>query len=318
MVTTNSRSQRGILTRFLAWVDSDQGFMTFCLVPVIAFLGVVTVSPSIVAMIDSLRELSLTVISNRGEFVGLDHYRYLLGSDDKFYKALLHTGVFVIIVVPIQFVFGLSIALWLEKLEFGRRLLLTIIMIPTMTAPVVVGMIWRFLLMPSFGVITSYLNDFGFFLETTIFSDSTSAFIALMVIDTWEWTPFIVLILLAGLTSMPRAPMEAATLDGASNWRIIWHVKIPLLRPLIIVALLLRTIEATKVFDIVFVLTGGGPGNATEMISTFAFRTNFIVWNLGYGAAICMVLVFISLVVAAFFYKIFTLQETKNARLGAE
>ena len=172
--------------------------------------------------------------------------------------------------------------------------------------------------MPSFGVITSYLNDFGFFLETTIFSDSTSAFIALMVIDTWEWTPFIVLILLAGLTSMPRAPMEAATLDGASNWRIIWHVKIPLLRPLIIVALLLRTIEATKVFDIVFVLTGGGPGNATEMISTFAFRTNFIVWNLGYGAAICMVLVFISLVVAAFFYKIFTLQETKNARLGAE
>jgi len=292
--------------------------MAFCLVPVLAFLSIVTVAPSIVATIDSLRELSLTVITNRGEFVGLDHFRNLLGDDSKFFKAILHTGVFVVIVVPIQFVLGLAIALWLENVVRGRRLLLTIIMIPTMTAPVVVGMIWRFLLMPSFGVITFYLKELGFFRDTTIFSDGFTAFVALMVIDTWEWTPFIVLILLAGLTSMPRSPMEAAILDGASKWRIIWHVKIPLLRPLIIVALLLRTIEATKVFDIVYVLTGGGPGNATEMISTFAFRTNFITWNLGYGAAICLVLVFMSLVVAALFYKLLTLQESKNARLVAE
>lgn len=292
--------------------------MAFSILPVLAFLAIVTVAPSIVALIDSLRELSLTVVGNRGEFVGLDHYRYLLGSDDKFYKALLHTAIFVIVVVPFQFICGLAIALWFERLAYGRRLLLTIIMIPTMTAPVVVGMIWRFLLMPSFGVITSYLRDLGFFRETTIFSDGTTAFFALMVIDTWEWTPFIVLILLAGLTAMPRAPMEAATLDGASNWRIIWHVKIPLLRPLIIVALLLRTIEATKVFDIVYVLTGGGPGNATEMISTFAFRTNFITWNLGYGAAICLVLVFMSLVLAALFYKLLKLQETKHVRAEAE
>ena len=94
--------------------------------------------------------------------------------------------------------------------------------------------------------------------------------------------------------------------------------KYPLLRPLIIVALLLRTIEATKVFDIVYVLTGGGPGNATEMISTFAFRTNFITWNLGYGAAICLVLVFMSLVLAALFYKLLKLQETKHVRAEAE
>ena len=258
-VGTDHTSRYGMLARCLDWIRSDRGFMACCIFPILCFLGMVTVAPTIVATIDSLRELSLIVVGGRGEFVGLDHYRELLSGDDKFYTAVLHTAVFAIVVVPIQFVCGLAIALWLEKLAFGRRLLLTIIMIPTMTAPVVVGMIWRFLLMPSFGVITAYLNDLGFFLETTIFSDATTAFVALMVIDTWEWTPFIVLILLAGLTAMPRAPMEAATLDGASNWRIIWHVKLPLLRPLIIVALLLRTIEATKVFDIVYVLTGGGP-----------------------------------------------------------
>ena len=107
--------------------------MAFSILPVLAFLAIVTVAPSIVALIDSLRELSLTVVGNRGEFVGLDHYRYLLGSDDKFYKALLHTAIFVIVVVPFQFICGLAIALWFERLAYGRRLLLTIIMIPTMT-----------------------------------------------------------------------------------------------------------------------------------------------------------------------------------------
>jgi multiple sugar transport system permease protein len=314
----DARREMGMLERFYAWICSERGFIAFCILPIVSFLAVVTVAPSIVAMIDSLRELSLIIIGKRGEFVGLDHYRNLLGDDQKFFTAIAQTGIFVIVVVPIQFVLGLAIALWLEKITYGRRILLTLIMIPTMTAPVVVGMIWRFLLMPSIGVITSYLNQFGFFVETTIFSEGFSAFVALMVIDTWEWTPFIVLILLAGLTGMPQSPMEAAALDGASAWRIIWHVKIPLLRPLIVVALLLRTIEATKVFDIVYVLTGGGPGNATEMISTFAFRTNFISWNLGYGAAICLVLVFMSLIVAAAFYKLVTIQEKKNAHSGGD
>ena len=271
--------------------------------PVLAFLIVVAVAPTTVAIIDSLRELSLTVFTKRGVFIGLDNYRELIGTDEKFYTANLHTLLFIAVVVPAEFVFGLAIALWINREFAGRRLLLTIIMIPTMIAPVVVGMIWRFLLMPTFGVVTVYLNRLGFFNETSIFSDSVTA-----------WTPFVMLILLAGLSAMPKEPIEAATVDGASRWQVFWHVELPLLKPLIIIALLLRTIDASKIFDTIYVLTGGGPGNATEVITTFAYRTSFIRWDLGYGASICLVLAFISLVVAAFFYKVVSRQSVAESR----
>jgi multiple sugar transport system permease protein len=114
------------------------------------------------------------------------------------------------------------------------------------------------------------------------------------------------LILLAGLSATPREPIEAATMDGASRAQILWYVQLPLLKPLIIIALLLRPIDASKIFDTVYVLTGGGPGDSTEIITTFAHRTSFMTWNLGYGAAICLVLSFASLLLAAMFYKIVT------------
>ena len=106
-----------------------------------------------------------------------------------------------------------------------------------------------------------------------------------------------------GLSALPQAPIEAATIDGASRWQIFRHIQLPMLFPLIVVAVMLRGIDASKVFDTIYVLTGGGPGNATEVISTFAYRTNFIRWDLGYGAAVCLVLAFASLVVAALFFK---------------
>jgi multiple sugar transport system permease protein len=282
--------------------------------PVLAFLIIVAVAPTTVAIIDRLRELSLTAFTKRGAFIGLDNYRELIGNDDKFYTAILHNLIFIAVVVPIEFVFGLAIALWINREFAGRRLLLTIIMIPTMIAPVVVGMIWRFFLMPSFGVITVYLNRLGFFNETSIFSDPFTAFAALMIIDIWEWTPFVMLIMLAGLSAMPKEPFEAAIVDGASRWQILRHVELPMLRPLIVIALLLRTIDASKIFDTIYVLTGGGPGNATEVITTFAYRTSFVKWDLGYGASICLVLAFVSLMVAAFFYKIVSQQSVGESR----
>jgi multiple sugar transport system permease protein len=295
-------------------LGTEKTFVWVCMVPVLVFLIVVAIAPTTAAVIDSFRELSLTVFTKRGEFVGLDNYRELVGGDASFYTAVWHTAVFMAVVVPIEFVLGLSIALWINREFAGRRLVLTIIMIPTMIAPVVVGMIWRFFLMPSFGVLTVYMNRIGWFEETSIFSGPVTAFGALMIIDIWEWTPFIMLILLAGLTAMPKAPIEAATLDGASRWQVLWHVELPLLKPLIIIALMLRTIDASKIFDTVYVLTGGGPGDATEVISSFAYRTNFLKWDLGYGAAVCLVLAFVSLVVAGLFYKIVSGQSAAKVK----
>ena len=286
------------------YLNSERAFLWVCLVPVLVFLAIVAVAPTTAAIIDSFRELSLVSFGARGEFIGFDNYKELLSSDKKFYTAVWHTCLFVVVVVPIEFCGGLAIALWINREFRGRRLILTLIMIPTVIAPVVVGLIWYLIFLPTFGLFTQGLNNLGLFRDTGVFSTPVSALAVLMLIDIWEWTPFVTLILLAGLTAMPKAPIEAATIDGASRRQILWYVQIPLLRPLIVIALLLRSIDASKIFDTVYVLTGGGPGDSTEMVTTFAHRTSFMTWNLGYGAAICLVLAFASLVMAAIFYRI--------------
>ena len=286
------------------YLNSERAFLWVCLVPVLVFLAIVAVAPTTAAIIDSFRELSLVSFGARGEFIGFDNYKELLSSDKKFYTAVWHTCLFVVVVVPIEFCGGLAIALWINREFRGRRLILTLIMIPTVIAPVVVGLIWHLIFLPTFGLFTQGLNNLGLFRDTGVFSTPESALAVLMLIDIWEWTPFVTLILLAGLTAMPKAPIEAATIDGASRRQILWYVQIPLLRPLIVIALLLRSIDASKIFDTVYVLTGGGPGDSTEMVTTFAHRTSFMTWNLGYGAAICLVLAFASLVMAAIFYRI--------------
>ena len=285
-------------------LNSERAFLWVCLVPVLVFLAIVAVAPTTAAIIDSFRELSLVSFGARGEFIGFDNYKELLSSDKKFYTAVWHTCLFVVVVVPIEFCGGLAIALWINREFRGRRLILTLIMIPTVIAPIVVGLIWYLFFLPTFGLFTQGLNDLGLFRDTGVFSTPESALAVLMLIDIWEWTPFVMLILLAGLSAMPKAPIEAATLDGASRRQILWYVQIPLLRPLIVIALLLRSIDASKIFDTVYVLTGGGPGDSTEMVTTFAHRTSFMTWNLGYGAAICLVLAFASLVMAAVFYRV--------------
>ena len=285
-------------------LNSERAFLWVCLVPVLVFLAIVAVAPTTAAIIDSFRELSLLSFGARGEFIGFENYRELLSSDKKFLTAVWHTCLFVIVVVPIEFCGGLAIALWINREFRGRRLVLTLVMIPTVIAPIVVGLIWYLFFLPTFGLFTQGLNDLGLFRDTGVFSTPESALAVLMLIDIWEWTPFVMLILLAGLSAMPKAPIEAATLDGASRRQILWYVQIPLLRPLIVIALLLRSIDASKIFDTVYVLTGGGPGDSTEMVTTFAHRTSFMTWNLGYGAAICLVLAFASLVMAAIFYRV--------------
>jgi multiple sugar transport system permease protein len=271
--------------------------------PAIVFLILANIAPATVAFVDSLTALSLTESSKHGQFIGLDNYRNLLGNDEKFSAAALRTVLFVLIVVPIEFALGLAIALRVNREFRYKRLIITILMLPTMIAPVVVGMMWRYLLMPSFGLLTYYLQQMGFLSETTVFSNPVTAFTALIIIDIWEWTPFMMLIMLAGLTALPQEPVEAAYMDGATPAQMLWHVQLPMLKPLIVIAFMFRSIDASKIFDSIYVLTGGGPGDATESVTTFAYRTTFVRWDLGYGAAICLCLSFFSLLIAAAFYK---------------
>ncbi|MFT3732930.1 MAG: sugar ABC transporter permease [Hyphomicrobium sp.] len=278
-------------------------FILFCMVPVVLFLTITSLVPSVMAIADSLTDWRLTSFGSHDIFVGLSNYRRLLGDDPQFWSAVIRTLVFVVIVVPAELALGMAIALFLAREFKGRRLVLTLLMIPTMIAPVVVAMTWRFMLMPSFGLFTYVLNTFGLFNNTSVFSGEISAFAAIMLIDIWEWTPFMMLILLSGLNALPQEPVEAAELDGATRAQIFFHVQLPMLKPLIVIAVLFRTIDASKVFDTIYVLTGGGPGaNATESLTLFAQKTIFGTWQLGYGAAVCQVLAFLSIVAAALFY----------------
>jgi len=278
--------------------------MIICIVPVIVFLFFVSLLPAVIALVDSFRNMSLTEVFDHGKFIGLDNYRSTLSSGSSLYNSLWLTFVFVIIAVPLEFALGLALAIILNREFFGRRAWITILLIPTMIAPVVVGMIWRFMLMPSFGFLTYFLNELGLFKSVPLFSSPATAFATLIMVDVWEWTPFMMLFMLAGLFSMPQEPIEAAHIDGASRWQIFRHIQLPLLRPMIILAVMFRTIDASKTFDIVHVLTGGGPGNSTELMSIFAFRTSFVAWDLGVGAAVCLLIAFFSLLIASIFYKV--------------
>ena len=190
-------------------------FMWVCIAPLLAFLILVSIVPSILALTDSLRELSLTAFTKRGEFIGLENYRDLLKNDPAFFAAIWRTLMFVAVVVPLEFAFGLFIALYINFEFRYRRLIVTALMLPTMVAPVVVGMMWRYLLMPSFGLLTYYMQQIGFPADTSVFSSGVTAYAALMFIDVWEWTPFMMLIMTAGLAAIPQEPIEAARLDGA-------------------------------------------------------------------------------------------------------
>ncbi|MFV0296057.1 MAG: carbohydrate ABC transporter permease, partial [Hyphomicrobiaceae bacterium] len=279
---------------------TQRNFILFCVIPLLLFLTLTSVIPGIIALADSMTNWNLTAFGSHDKFVGLQNYRDLLGHDMQFWCALGRTALFVLIVVPCELVLGLLIALYLLDDFPARRLVLTLIMLPTMIAPVVVAMTWRFLMMPTFGLFTYYLAKFGLVTDGSVFSHEISAMVALMVIDIWEWTPFMMLILLSGLSAMPTDPIEAAQMDGASPLQILFHVQLPLLRPLIIVAVLFRSIDASKIFDTIYVLTGGGPGaSATESITLFAQKTTFVTWRLGYGAAVCQVLVLFSVIAAA-------------------
>ncbi len=288
--------------------------MVICIAPVILFLVLVTLVPLVIALTDSLKNLSLTDILQNGEFIGLDNFRTALASGSGIYNSLWLTLVFVAVVVPVELVLGIAVAVFLNRQFRSRRFWITILLIPTMIAPVVVGMIWRFMLMPSFGVATSFFNSVGLFQSVPVLSDSTTALLALMIVDIWEWFPFMMLFALAGLFSMPQEPIEAAYIDGASRWQIFRHIELPLLRPMIILSVMFRAIDASKTFDIVHVLTGGGPGTSTELISVFAYRTSFVSWDLGIGAAICLIIAFVSLLIAALFYKIVSRETGASAR----
>lgn len=267
-----------------AAVQSDR-VKHLLIAPPLLFLLLLSVIPLLLTLGLSLTSMD---ISGKGSWIGIDNY-IRLSSDPIFIESYVNTLIFVAVGLPIQYFLGLGLALLVHGTPSGQRLWRLIIPIPLMVAPLVIGFIWKTIFDSRFGPVNDVITALGGEAIPWI-TDNLLAFVSILVVDTWQWTPFVFLILYAGLRTLPVEPFEAARVDGASRWRMFWDVTFPMLIPASVAAILLRGIEAFKIFDIVFYITGGGPGTATTTTTLTAYFTGLRSGYIGYGGAMAVIL----------------------------
>jgi len=239
--------------------------------------------------------LTSLVTSNRPNApllsVGIDHYQSILGDPD-IWAAMQATAHFVFWTIVLQTLLGFALAYLIDRKFRGHALWTTIILIPMMLSPAVVGNFWRFLYQPQIGLF-NYLVAFVSGVPPSSFEMIGSVKLApwsIILVDTWMWTPYVALIILAGLRSIPDYIYEAAEVDRASKWRQFWSITLPMVLPFIMLAVLFRGIENFKMFDMVNLLTNGGPGSTTEVASITLKREAFEKWRTGYSSAFAIIL----------------------------
>ncbi|HJQ23537.1 MAG TPA: sugar ABC transporter permease [Blastocatellia bacterium] len=239
----------------------------------------------------------------------LQHFTRLF-SDSFFLAALGHTLLFATVALTFEFLLGLGLALLVDRPLRGRGLFRALLLVPMMLPPVVVGVVWRLMLNPDFGAINGTLRSVGLTTEALTWTASPRlAMLSVIAVDVWQWTPFVFLVLLAGLQAIPQEPYEAARMDGSSAWQTFRFITLPLLRPAMLIALLLRTMDLLRVFDQIFILTEGGPGFATETVSLYIYRAAFRFFDFGYAAAMSFVLLVITNLISAGYIRLLQRQE---------
>ncbi|MGH2368577.1 MAG: carbohydrate ABC transporter permease [Chloroflexota bacterium] len=239
------------------------------------------------------------------KFIGLTQYRWIL-QDAEFLNSIQVTARFVVSAALLELALGLGLALLLNFEGRLAGLLRMLFLLPTFLAPVVVALSWVLLLNAQFGLVNYLLDIVGIDKQAWL-ARPDLAFGALVAADVWQWTPFMMLLILAGLRSLPVEPYEAAAIDGASAWRAFWSITVPLVWPVMAVALLIRALDATKVFGLALVLTGGGPGDATNVLGLYIFRKAFEQNQLEYASGVAVLLFLITVTVATF-YSVFLLR----------
>lgn len=233
-------------------------------------------------------------------WVGFKNYLDLLQPDSGFGLSAWITVKFAVIDVLCEFFIGLSLALLLNREFRGRSLLRVMILIPLMVPPLASGLVWRVMYDDTFGVLPFFVRALGG--NPPVFlGDPSTALYAVIATEVWRASPFMVLVLLAGLQALPQEMVEAAQVDGASSRQVFWHITLPFITPVIMVALLFRTIDAFRTFDLIYLLTSGGPGTTTEVISMFIYRWGFRHFKLGSTSA-ASILLFIATLLICFVY----------------
>lgn len=278
---------------FSNWLDRNIRWV-FPL-PALLVLFTLTILPVIFNLVLSTQERSVSD-ALPSSFVGLGNYLGAL-KDPRFWNSVKLMFQFTLIAVPVQMLLGLGLALLLNRTMRASGLVRAVVLLPMISTPVAVALIWALMMDPNLGVLNYFLQSLG--LERSLWlADVRLVIPALALVDIWQWTPLVSLILLAGLQTMPDEPFEAARIDGASAWQVFRFITWPMLQPSIFAALTLRLIDALKTFDIIEVMTQGGPGSASETLNVYAYHTGFEFLRVGYTAALLTLLLVIVAVVA--------------------
>ena len=284
---------------------SDRRERRFALVlfaPAFIALVVSTTAPLVYLAWTSLMRIDLSMPWLSG-YAGVDHYAHM-GADPRFWHSLWLTLIYTASTVVLQVVLGLSLALLVLRIPRGQGALRIAAILPIVLAPVVVGLFWRTLVLsPDVGLVDVLTRALGLGSHNWL-GDPQLALISVIAIHTWQWTPFAFLVILASLSALPPDVFEAARVDRANAWQRFRHITLPLIRPAVVIVVIMRTMIALSAFAAIFAATGGGPGTSTEILNLYAYRTSFSELNLGYGAALAMVLLAITLVVSFVMFRV--------------
>ncbi len=284
--------------------------------PAMLILAGLTLFPTIYMFLAAVQRISPDPSVPR-EFVGLQNF-VRMATDPLFLNSLKNSIVFTASAVTVEFLLGLGLALLFDRYVRRLNFLKTLLLMPMMIPPIAVAITWKLIYQPQFGVLNELVFRLNQLLHATglqtLFpwlklrtqawaGDVDLAMLSVVAADVWEWTPFIFLLMLAGLASLPDEPYEAAEIDGASSWRQFWDLTFHFLKPVIAIALLLRIMDALRLFDLVFILTVGGPAGATETLSFYIFKVAFTFVDIGYAAAISLFVMFVTVALSTWFIR---------------
>ena len=265
-------------------------YMLFAVPAVIVILTVI-VFPWAFTLFMSLHDWN---VAGTRTFIGLDNFK-TLASNDRFLESIVHTFYFTVLAVVLPVIVGIGAALVFHREFPWRGVLRAVFIMPMMATPVAIALVWQMMYHPQLGVLNYLLSLIG--IPPQLWATSPDTVIpALVLIEVWHWTPLVMLIVLGGLASLPTEPYESALIDGATEWQMFRHITWPLVLPFVMVAVVIRTIDALKAFDTIFVITQGGPGTASETINVYLYLQAFAFYNIGHASAV--VVVFFAIIVA--------------------
>ena len=271
------------------------------LMPTLIILSCVVLLPLLLSLWTSFTPFKLTKPDTLYRFVGFRNYERLIGDLD-FWIAFGRTVLFLAIALNLELVFGLGIALLINKITYGQRTLRTLMMFPMMFSPILVGFQWKYIFNDNIGLMNNFLREFGVIQPIPWLVDGILANVSIMAAEIWSSTSVFAILLLAGLLGIPKDPIEAAKVDGCNSWQVFKNITLPFLMPFVFIAMTIRSLDVARAYDIVQMMTGGGPAKRTELLWTLISRTGYVDAKMGMANAMSYISIFLSIAFTFFFF----------------